>query len=203
MQVGDEVELEVERVAHGGHVVGRVEGPDGRHRVVFVRHALPAERVRVVVTAVEKTFLRADAVQILSASPDRVEPPCPLAHPDGCGGCDFQHAALPAQRLLKSSVITEQFARLAGLDVHIPVHEVEPTLRWRTRMQFVPLPGARRGLRKHRSHTVIEVDDCLIAATDARDITTRTVTEAVLGRRFAVAGDGFLQVHRQAPRVLV
>jgi len=206
-EIGGEFELEIERVAHGGHCVGRIDGePGGRKRVVFVRHALPGERVRVVVTDVEKSFLRADAIEILKPSPDRVEPPCPLAHADGCGGCDFQHATLPAQRALKRAVIAEQFSRLAGTEVDVAVEEVPPTLRWRTRMQYVPLPGGRRGLRKHRSHAIIEVDDCLIAAPDTRDIgeADRTpVIETVLGHSFQVAGDGFWQVHPEAPRILV
>jgi len=67
----------------------------------------------------------------------------------------------------------------------------------------VPLPGGRRGLRKHRSHDIIEVDDCLIAAPDARDPSRDIVTKTVLGRTFQVAGDGFWQVHPEAPRVLV
>jgi tRNA/tmRNA/rRNA uracil-C5-methylase (TrmA/RlmC/RlmD family) len=195
---GDEYDVDVERVAHGGHCVGRVDG-----RVVFIRHALPGERVRVRVTGEEKSFLRGDAIEILTASPDRVEPPCPLAHPDGCGGCDFQHVSLPAQRRMKASVVGEQLARLAGIEREVTVEEVPPTTRWRTRMQYVDLPGGAKGLRQHRSHTVIEVDDCLIAAADAREPGQELVTESVLGHDFAVAADGFWQVHPEAPRVLV
>lgn len=205
-EIGTEFEIEVERVAHGGHCVARIEQADGRKRVVFVRHAIPGELVRVVITDVEKSFLRADAIDILRRSSDRVEPPCPLAHPDGCGGCDFQHVTLPAQRALKEAVIAEQFSRLAGMDVDVTVEEVRPTMRWRTRMQYVPLPGSRRGLRKHRSHAIIEVDDCLIAAPDARDVgesDRAPVTETVMGHDFQVAGDGFWQVHPEAPRLLV
>ncbi len=81
--------------AHGGFVVARHEGV-----VVFVRHALPGERVVAEVTegAEGDRFLRADAVEVLDASPDRVAPPCPYARPGRCGGCDFQHVDLPAQR---------------------------------------------------------------------------------------------------------
>lgn len=200
--VGDEYDVDVERVAHGGHCVGRVDG-----RVVFVRHALPGERVRVSVTGEEKSFLRADAIEVLVASPDRVEPPCPLAHPDGCGGCDFQHASLAAQRQLKASVIAEQLARLAGIQRAVTVEEVLPTTHWRTRMQYVDLPGGAKGLRKHRSHSVIEVDDCLIAAPGARETASgggrELITETVLGHEFTVAADGFWQVHPEAPRLLV
>ena len=62
--------VEVGPVAHGGHCVARVDG-----RVVFVRHALPGERVRLRITEVTKRFARADAVDVLDASPHRVTPP--------------------------------------------------------------------------------------------------------------------------------
>jgi tRNA/tmRNA/rRNA uracil-C5-methylase (TrmA/RlmC/RlmD family) len=108
----DLIELEVGPVAHGGHCVARHDG-----RVVFVRHALPGERVLAAVTdgAQGSRFLRADAVQVLLASPDRVPPRCPHARPGGCGGCDFQHVAVPAQRALKAAVVREQMTRLARL----------------------------------------------------------------------------------------
>ena len=201
--VGDRIEARTGAVAHGGHVVARVR-PAGADRdlVVFVRHALPEERVLVEITEVDRTFLRGDAVEVLEASPDRVPAPCPLAHPGGCGGCDFQHVALPAQRRLKAAVVEEQLRRLARLDRTVVVEAVEPTLHWRTRMQYVDLGDGRRGLRKHRSHDTVEVDDCLIAAPGS-DRRPPLVTEHVLGHNFRVAGDGFWQVHLEAPRVLV
>lgn len=178
-------------------MVARHEG-----RVIFVRHALPGELVRVEITDEQKSFLRADAIEILEPSADRVPAPCPISGPGACGGCDFQHVALPAQRRLKADVVSEQLSRLAGLEWEVDVIEVLPTLHWRTRMQYVELPGGRRGLRKHRSHDIIEVDECLIEAPNAR--TSRdVVTEEVLGRTFAVAGDGFWQVHPAAPRLLI
>jgi tRNA/tmRNA/rRNA uracil-C5-methylase (TrmA/RlmC/RlmD family) len=205
--VGDRVEARTGPVAHGGHVVARVDGV-----VVFVRHALPGEEVVVEITEVSKTFLRGDAVEVLESSPDRVPAPCPLAHPDGCGGCDFQHVSLPAQRRLKADVVAEQLRRLAGIERDVvvemvPVAEGAPDdgLGWRTRMQYVEAPGGGPGLRKHRSHEVVPVDRCLIAAPDARvpGRSSEVVVEHVLGRQFRVAADGFWQVHPQAPRVLV
>ena len=78
----DLLELEVGPPAHGGHCVCRHEG-----RVVFVRHALPGERVTARVTSVGGggRFLRADVVAVLVAAPGRVRPPCPWA--GSCGGC--------------------------------------------------------------------------------------------------------------------
>ena len=184
-------------IAHGGHCVARAEG-----RVVFVRHALPGERVEVVVTEGSEgdRFWRADAVTVLDPStPDRVLAPCPYAGPDACGGCDFQHVALRAQRALKAAVVREQLSRLAGLDVDVEVESVpgdEDGLHWRTRQRYVELPDGSRGMRKHRSHDVVVVDECLLEATEPPRHTVRD-------RSFSVAEGGFWQVHPGAPEVLV
>jgi tRNA/tmRNA/rRNA uracil-C5-methylase (TrmA/RlmC/RlmD family) len=211
LAVGDRVEAVCGPIAHGGHVVARVPGPGERPIVVFVRHALPGERVVVEITGVEKSYLRGDAVEVLEASADRVPAPCPIAGPGLCGGCDFQHVALPAQRALKAAVVAEQLQRLAGIawDVEVePVPGDEDGLRWRTRMQYVALPDGRRGLRKHHSHDVVPVEDCLLEAPGARVVVNRasanaTLTERVGDREFEVAADGFWQVHPGAPQVLV
>ena len=115
---GDVVELVAGEAAHGGWCVARL---DGSGPVVFIRHALPAERVRASITEVTARFARADAVEILAPSADRVEPPCPYARPGGCGGCDWQHASLPAQRELKASVVRQQLRRIAGIDQPVTV----------------------------------------------------------------------------------
>jgi tRNA/tmRNA/rRNA uracil-C5-methylase (TrmA/RlmC/RlmD family) len=164
--VGERYDVRTERIAHGGFVVARHRG-----QVVFVRHALPGERVVAQVTEGQEgdRFLRADAVEVLEAAVDRVEPPCPHARPGGCGGCDFQHVRLPAQRELKAAVVAEQLQRLAGLDVAVTVEGL-PTgdagddgLGWRTRVQWAVAADGTPGLRRHRSHDVLAVDRCLIA----------------------------------------
>ena len=205
-RVGERFEAEVGPVAHGGHCVVRHE-----ERVVFVRHALPGERVVVEVTEGSDgdRFWRGDAVSVLAASPDRVAAPCPYAGPGLCGGCDFQHVSPQAQRGLKAAVVREQLARLAGLEVEVAVEEVPPLLRWRTRMRYVALPGGARGLHVHRSDEVVEIDDCLIDAAggespSAAPVDTSASVETSSGTRvFAVEPEGFWQAHVEAPRVLV
>lgn len=182
--VGTEAVLDVGPVAHGGHCVARLDG-----RVVFVRHAIPGERVLVRVTEgdEESRFLRADAVEVKAASPDRVTPSCPYAGPGRCGGCDFQHVTPAHQRQLKAAVVREQFQRLARLDLDelFPGFEVEPLpgrpdgLRWRTRVEFAAGDDGRLGLRQHRSHDVVVLDDCLIA--DERVIASRVLARSWLG----------------------
>jgi tRNA/tmRNA/rRNA uracil-C5-methylase (TrmA/RlmC/RlmD family) len=142
-------------------------------RVVFVRHALPGERVRVVVTegGTGDRFLRADAVEVLVASPDRVERVCRHAGPPrsadtGCGGCDWQHASPAAQRALKAAVVREQLVRLAGVDIAVSVEPVPGDadgLGWRTRVELAVGPDGRAGLRRHRSHDVVAIVECPIA----------------------------------------
>jgi tRNA/tmRNA/rRNA uracil-C5-methylase (TrmA/RlmC/RlmD family) len=162
LALGDLVEVELGPVAHGGVCVARHDG-----RVVFVRHGLPGERARARLTDVDHArYWRADAVEILRASPDRVASRCPHAGPGSCGGCDWQHVSLPAQRRLKAAVVAEQLRRLAGLDVAVEVAELPGApdgLGWRTRVRFAVAPGGVVGLRRHRSHEVMAVPGCPIA----------------------------------------
>lgn len=160
----------MERVAHGGFCVARHEG-----RAVFVRHALPGERVVAQVTEghAGDRYLRADAVQILEASPDRVRQPCPYAGPGKCGGCDWQHATPQAQRRLKAAVVEEQLRRLAGIEREVVVEQAPGTpdgLGWRTRVQFAVDEQGRLGLRKSRSHDVVPVEACPIAAPGVEEV---------------------------------
>lgn len=149
-------------VAHGGHFVARFQG-----RVIFVRHTLPGEQVMVRLTDVSHDrFWRGDATQILRTSPDRVEPPCPVA--GVCGGCDFQHVTPEAQRRLKADVVAEQLSRLAGIEREVCVEPLPGTsgdgLGWRTRMRYRVHDG-RAGLLAHRSAHIVALPEggCRIA----------------------------------------
>jgi tRNA/tmRNA/rRNA uracil-C5-methylase (TrmA/RlmC/RlmD family) len=158
----DLLELTIGAPAAGGGCVARA--PDGR--VVFVRHALPGERVRAGVSGETTSFLRADAVEVIDPSPDRVERPCPYAGPGACGGCDYQHVRLGAQRELKAALVAEQLRHLAGIDLVVVVEEVAggtDGLGWRTRVRFAVDRSGRLGFRKHRSHDLQLVDHCLLA----------------------------------------
>lgn len=197
---GRRLEVEVQAVAHGGHCVARHEG-----RVLFVRHALPGELVVAQVTDDPgKAFCRADAVEVLRPSPGRVEAPCPYAVPGGCGGCDWQHADPGLQRELKAAVVAEQLHRLAAIDRTVVVEPLlappppqkvgttgvvgdlildpergEPSLGWRSRVRLAVGRDGRPGLREHRSHRVVPIEQhgCAIARPGMLD--------DVLGRRWA------------------
>ncbi|WP_138442897.1 class I SAM-dependent RNA methyltransferase [Sinomonas susongensis] len=175
----NDVELRLGPVAHGGHTVARHEG-----RVVFVRHGLPGElvRVRLTDTEPERRFWRGDVVEVLEGSPERrphVWAPADSleAYASGSlpvGGAEFGHIALAEQRRLKGVVIREQLARLAHLDLEVDVEAVGPEggspgadgLHWRTRCSFAVDDDGRLAMHAHRSETVIPVRDMPLAVEE-------------------------------------
>lgn len=167
------IEVELERVAHGGVVVGRFDG-----KVIFVTGGLPGERVLVEITEKGNRFDRGRVIRVLKASPGRVEPPCPIA--EQCGGCDWQHASPELQLDLKTAVVAEQLSRLAGITWTGRVEAVQPTVNWRTRMRYAVSDG-RVGLRGRRSHEVVPLPEagCLAAAPGPFPAQLNELTEGV------------------------
>ncbi|MBZ2195663.1 class I SAM-dependent RNA methyltransferase [Ruania sp. N2-46] len=181
--VGDVLTLDVGAPVHGGHCLARHEG-----RVVFVRHALPGERVRAVLTeARRKGYWRADAIEVLTASPDRVDSVWPAAGPGGVGGGELAHVSLPGQLAWKRDVITDALRRigrlgddhpaLAGLSVERAPGDVERGgLRTRSRIELVADGEGRAGMHRYRSHEVLALTDMPLAAEPiaAADLFGRT-----------------------------
>ena len=180
-----ELILDVGPVAHGGHCVARHEG-----RVVFVRHRIPGEKVRVRLTesGPDAKFWRGDVVEVLEPSPDRVEHFWDLAdsarswshrHPP-VGGAELGHISLGRQRSLKAEVLAEQLRRLAGVDLPLAgkgltaeggVEAVGESgtgtaagLAWRTRAGFAVTPAGKLGMHAHRSDTVLPVREMPLAS---------------------------------------
>ncbi|MHA6525130.1 class I SAM-dependent RNA methyltransferase [Tessaracoccus sp. G1721] len=222
------VEVTLERVAHGGYVVGRADG-----KVLFVTGGLPGERVVAEITETGSRFDRARVVEVLEPAAGRVTPPCPVAA--RCGGCDWQHADHPTQLALKGAVVAEQLQRLAGIAWEGSVEAAPGGLTgWRTRVRYAVDESGRVGLRGRRSHEVVPLPEqgCLIAApgptvgelvragrpgtdlevTVADDRTVLAVAGAsrgeppvlqhVGGRTFEVDPGGFWQVHPDSAAIL-
>ncbi len=214
--VGDVLELTVGEVVHGGWCIARLDESAESKLVLFIRHALPGERVRARITQVNAKLARADAVEILTAAPARVRPPCPHAAPGGCGGCDWQHVSLAAQRELKAVVISQQLKRIAGIERAVTVEPLpgdEPGdgpgdgsqagLGWRTRVKFTVGSDGVAGLHQHRSHAIVPVGDCLIAHSLVRqaDVTRqrwRGASSVDVAVAPAAAGRAIM-VHPAAP----
>lgn len=155
----------VDGFTHGGEGVVRIEG-----KAVFVPGTIPGERVRVRVVDDRKRWARAQLVEVLDASPDRVDPPCPYV-PE-CGGCDLQHITPDAQRRLKRRVVVEQLERLGGL-TDPPVAEVRPVgpdTRYRTRALMHADEEGRLGFHRAASDEVVPIDECLVLSEDAQAV---------------------------------
>lgn len=141
--------------ANGGSCVARHEG-----RVIFVRYALPGERVRVRVTGDRGSYWHADAVEILEPSPDRVESLCPIAGVDGAGCCDLAFAEPRAVRELKGQVVANQLERLGDFAWQgnaEPLGDDGVALGWRTRVRLDVGSDGRAGF--HRYHSAELVTD--------------------------------------------
>ncbi|WP_063021028.1 class I SAM-dependent RNA methyltransferase [Nocardia niwae] len=183
---------------HGGFCVARHEG-----RVVFVRHGLPGELVRVRVTEDRGgSFCRADAVEVLEPSPDRVRATCPVSGPGGAGCCDFSFATPAAQRALKATVVAEQLRRLAGIEREVlvePIGSGDVTGGWRTRVRLAVDAQGRAGVHRHRSTDVIADLRCPQPVAGALDgIADRQWTPGA-DLVIAVDGDGIRHVVELAP----
>ena len=157
LKTGDLVQVTIEKVAHGGHFIARHDGA-----VIFVRHGIPGENCTIQITSTGSSFNRADVVSVQTPSEFRVEAPCSFAHRNGCGGCDFQHISVDHQRKLKSDVITEQFSRIAKIDLTVEVEEVGESTHWRTRAIATTDRNGKLGFFKSRSHSIAPVTDCII-----------------------------------------
>jgi tRNA/tmRNA/rRNA uracil-C5-methylase (TrmA/RlmC/RlmD family) len=163
LKVGQIVQVQIGPVAHGGHFVARYNG-----QVIFVRHGITDELVKIKITSVSSKIAHADVVEVIQPSASRVSPPCQYA--GSCGGCDFQHINISTQRELKAQIIKEQFLRIGKMDLaqlgfDLKVRSVEPAdgLHWRTRMDFAVSVNGKIGFFGARSNDVVEIKDCLIA----------------------------------------
>ncbi|MEV4123704.1 TRAM domain-containing protein [Nocardia sp. NPDC049707] len=185
---------------HGGFCVARHEG-----RVVFVRHGLPDELVRVRVTEDRGgSFCRADAIEILEPSRDRVPATCPVSGPGGAGCCDFSFATPAAQRALKAAVVAEQLRRIAGIERDIVVEPIagypaDATGGWRTRVRLAVDAEGRAGVHGYRSTEVITDLRCPQPVPGAMDGIADRLWTPGADLVIAVDGDGIRHIVELAP----
>jgi 23S rRNA (uracil1939-C5)-methyltransferase len=205
-------ELVVDTIVAGGDGLARAD--DGR--VVFVRGGLPGERVDVRITEERRDFARAEIVRVLDASPDRVAPPCPFVDA-GCGGCTWQHIAPDAQARFKRDIVVDSLRRI-GRVADPPVADTIalPPSGYRTTVRVAIDAEGRPAFRKHDSHDLVVVDDCLVAHADIarqlrtsrwageHEVTLRSDGHAtVAGRAFQVSPESFFQIRPDGAEVLV
>jgi 23S rRNA (uracil1939-C5)-methyltransferase len=205
-------ELLVETIVAGGDGLAREESG----RVVFVRGGLPGERVDVRFTEERRDFARAEITRVIDASPDRVAPPCPFVAA-GCGGCQWQHIAPDVQARYKRDIVVDALRRIGHLeDPPVEGTIALPAAGYRTTVRVAIDKDGRPAFRKHDSHDLVVVDDCLVAAPalaqqlhagrwpGQREVTLRVGDqETVAGRRYDVSPESFFQIRPDGAEVLV
>lgn len=194
--------LTVGAPANGGRCVARHDG-----RVVFVRYALPGETVRTRVVSAHGSYWHADAVEVIDASPDRIDSLCPIAGADGAGCCDLAFADPAAARRIKGAVVANQLARLGGYDWRdedtAVADEVGTTgaTGWRTRVRLDTSEAGRAGF--HRYHSAELVDDlaCAQLPPGMLDGLGERTWPPGAHLHVAIDGDGQRHVVQAGPRV--
>jgi tRNA/tmRNA/rRNA uracil-C5-methylase (TrmA/RlmC/RlmD family) len=165
------LELEIEKVAHGGIFVARHEG-----RVVFVSHTAPGEKVRAKVFEDKGgSFCRAETVEVLSASEKRVPHIWKEADRLGAGGAEFGHLALEYQRQLKTHVLEESLSRMAGINqrvqvMPVPGDDLTNGLGYRTRIQLHVSEEGVTGPYRERTHEVVPVKSLPLAVAEINEL---------------------------------
>ena len=160
------ITLRIEKAAHGGVFVARPEG-----KVVFVEGALPGELVEAEITQEAKSFQRARVTRVIESSEHRKDHFWPEAAL-GAGGADFGHIDLGYQRTIKSEILAESLARMAGLERSPEVLAVDESngLGYRTRVQLHVAPDGTAGVKGTRSNEVIAVDSLPLANSEINEL---------------------------------
>ena len=165
------LELEIEKVAHGGIFVARHEG-----RVVFVSHTAPGEKVKAKVYEDKGgSFCRAETLEVLSPSKNRVSHIWKEADRLGAGGAEFGHLALDYQRSLKTDVLEESLSRMAGISqrvqvLPVPGDDTTNGLGYRTRVQLHVSAEGVAGPYQERTHNVVPVKSLPLAVTEINEL---------------------------------
>jgi 23S rRNA (uracil1939-C5)-methyltransferase len=149
--------LRIEKPIYGGAFLARDQG-----KAVFVPLVLPGEEARVRIVEDKRGYATAEMTEMVQPAPERVAPAC--RHFGACGGCQYQHADYAAQLAYKLAILRETLER-AG--VHAPeemaVLSAEPWA-YRNRIRLAFDPQGNPGYRGRRSHTIVPIAECPIAA---------------------------------------
>ncbi|ORV07881.1 class I SAM-dependent RNA methyltransferase [Mycobacterium celatum] len=161
-----ELTLTVGAPANGGSCVARHDG-----RVVFVRYALPGERVRARVTADRGSYWHAETIEVIEPSDDRVESLCPIAGVDGAGCCDLAFVQPAAARAIKADVVANQLARLGDYHWYGVAEPLSPTgpTGWRTRVRLDVGADGRAGFHRYHSDELVTELNCAQLHTGMTD----------------------------------
>jgi 23S rRNA (uracil1939-C5)-methyltransferase len=156
------VTLTVEKIVAGGDGLAFLDG-----KAVFVPFSAPGETVQCDIAEDRRDFLIAGIPEIREASPDRIEPPCPVYRV--CGGCNLQHLRYERQLEIKETILREALARIGKLEAGAIRTVASRAFAYRNRVQFHAASDGTIGFMKKASSLVVPVSGCPIAAGAVQD----------------------------------
>lgn len=173
MKKEDIVTLKIEDLGSDGLGIGRVEG-----MAVFVKDTVIGDEIQAKIIKLKKNYAFGRLEKILTPSPDRVEPVCPVARQ--CGGCQIQAMAYPAQLRFKENKVRNSLTRIGGFApeqidrIMEPIIGMEVPFHYRNKAQF-PIGTDREGRLKAgfyagRTHSIIDNHDCALGIPQNKEI---------------------------------
>ncbi|MGN0413074.1 MAG: 23S rRNA (uracil(1939)-C(5))-methyltransferase RlmD [Lachnospiraceae bacterium] len=167
------VTIEIEDIGADGEGIGKIDGFP-----LFVKDAVPGDRVEVRITKAKKNYAFARLEKILKPSPDRIEPPCPFHRQ--CGGCQIQALAYEKQLAFKQQKVKNNLMRIGGFEEGLldrimePIIGMEEPWRYRNKAQY-PVGYSKdgelvTGFYAGRTHSIIANTDCLLGVTENKNI---------------------------------
>jgi 23S rRNA (uracil1939-C5)-methyltransferase len=149
----------VEKLVPGGAGFLRLSNGQG----AFVPGALPGERIQVELAEDHQTYLQATRWQLLQASPDRVQPGCPVQ--GSCGGCDLMTLSYPAQVRAKAGILRDALTRTGRFEAlpELGFVAADQPLAYRSRIRLHVAPDGRLGFFVAESRDLVEIPGCPVA----------------------------------------
>jgi 23S rRNA (uracil1939-C5)-methyltransferase len=158
------VNLTIDRLSYGPAGVGRLNG-----KVVFVPDTVPGDEATVVLDKEKKNYTTGHLVALRRPSPQRRHPPCPYV--SRCGGCPWQQVTYAEQLQAKQAAVREHLRRIAGIadPPLLPIIASPQEWHYRHRIRLHVADDRRLGFSQARSHELVEIASCSIAAEKITD----------------------------------
>jgi 23S rRNA (uracil1939-C5)-methyltransferase len=157
------ITVKADSPAYGGFSVAR-----GKRSVLLIKNAIPGETVAAKIDEQKKDFALASAVRIFAASPDRIEPRCPVF--EVCGGCHHQYISYPRQVSLKEEILRDCMRRTARKEFDLSKSFIGTSpweFRYRGRFR---LDAGSIGFFREKSREIVDIEGCPLMKTEVNSL---------------------------------
>ena len=177
MKKDDLIDIIIEDIGSDGAGVGKADG-----FTLFVKDTIPGDRAKVKIMKMKKRYGYARLMELITPSPDRVQPPCPVARQ--CGGCQIQAMAYEKQLAFKENKVKNNLQRIGGLNPDSfemePICGMEQPFGYRNKAQF-PIGRDKNGkivagFYAGRTHSIIANTNCSLGVPQNEQILKKVIS---------------------------